>query len=68
MLRYNEPNYFPPGVIELNGGFAIVCQNIINDDDVIYWSGVEWDEPRLAKMYKSEKEALKILNEHFPAN
>lgn len=68
MLRYNETIYFSPGIIELNGGYAIVCQSIIDDEDFIFWSGVEWEQDRLAKKYNSEEEALEVLNKYFPAN
>ena len=68
MLRYNDTTYYAPGVMEMNGHYAIACQSIIDEDDIIFWSGIEWDQPRLAKIYKTEKEALEVLQKYFPAN
>ena len=60
MQRYNGTTYFAPGIMEMNGDYAIACQSIIDEDDIIFWSGIEWDQPLLAKIYKTEKEALEL--------
>jgi len=68
MKTLNETIYYSPGIIELNGGFVIACQSIIDDDNIIFWSGVEWEQDRLAKKYESIEEALEVLNKYFPVN
>ena len=69
---YNQlpTNYYPPVIYETGEGtYAVGCQDMINPEKVVYWSKMgEWVDQRKATTYDTEKEALKVIEQLFPAN